>query len=90
MTVIWTKPDGVNEKASLSIPVTWYDLVMPDFKINFDLSQTLLTSEQDSLFFLEALNFAIDEIYNYEVAWSVTPEIVNAEALTVLSGGRIM
>ena len=45
VTVIWAKPDGVDEKETLSVSVTWYNLVMPDFNIDFDPSQTMITSD---------------------------------------------
>ena len=44
MTVIWAKPDGVDESASVTVSATWFDLVMPAFDIDYDKSQTLITS----------------------------------------------
>ena len=38
VTVIWAKPDGAGEKSTLSVSATWYNLVMPDFSIDFDKS----------------------------------------------------
>jgi len=63
---------------------------MPDFTIDYDPSQTLITSDQNSLFYLEALNFAIDEIYDYDVVWGIEPELANPDNRSVLSGGRVM
>jgi hypothetical protein len=42
------------------------------------------------LFYLEALNFAIDDIYEYTVEWSITPELADPTNRSVLSGGRVM
>lgn len=44
---------------------------MPEFVIDYDETQTLITSPQNSLFYLQALNFAIDDIYDYEVVWNL-------------------
>ena len=45
VTVIWAKPDGVDEKETRTVSITWYDLVMPDFNIDFDRRHTMITSE---------------------------------------------
>ena len=90
VTVIWAKPDGSAETKTMNATATWYDLAMPDFTIDFDPSQTLITSDANSLFYLEALNFAIDDIYEYEVEWGIEPELENADNRSVLSGGRVM
>lgn len=42
--------------------VTWFDLVVPRIRIEFDENDTKLTAVQNSLFYLEALNFSIDSI----------------------------
>lgn len=90
VTVIWAKPDGIEERLERTVSITWYDLVMPDFGIDYEESQLLITSTQNSLFYLEAFNFPIDDIYDYDVAWSLTPELANPNDRSVLSGGRIM
>ena len=90
VTVIWAKPDGADEKSTLSVSAKWYDLVMPDFLIEFDTALTMITSENNSLFYLQALNFNIDNIYDYEVDWSISPQLENQDNLSVLSGGRVM
>ena len=89
VTVIWAKPDGVDEFATLSVQATWYDLVIPSFNIDYDPTQTLITAPKDSLFYLEALNFAIDEIIQYDVVWAIYPELADPSMATVLSGGRV-
>lgn len=70
--------------------VTWYDLAMPRFSITFDKSQTLITSHENTLFYLEAQNFAIDDIYQYDVQWTLEPELEDPDNRSVLSGGRVM
>ena len=45
VTVIWAKPDGEDIKETLSVEITWYDLVVPDFRIDFDKDLTLITAE---------------------------------------------
>ena len=50
----------------------------------------MITSDQNALFYLEALNFPIDGIYDYEVVWNLTPELTNPDNRAVLSGGRVM
>ena len=44
VTVIWAKPDGEDDKTTLSVDVTWFNLVMPDFNIDFDPALTRITS----------------------------------------------
>ena len=48
---------------------------MPQFEISFDESQTLITSHENTLFYLDAKNFAIDDIYDYDVQWTLEPEL---------------
>ena len=31
VTVIWAKPDGKDEKSTLSVSIIWYNIAMPDF-----------------------------------------------------------
>ena len=50
----------------------------------------MITSDQNALFYLEALNFPIDGIYDYEVEWGLEPELSNPDNRAVLSGGRVM
>lgn len=38
VTVIWAKPDGADERSTLSVTAKWYDLVMPNFTIDYDQS----------------------------------------------------
>ena len=90
VTVIWAKPDGQAETQTLNATVIWYDLAMPDFTIDFDPQQTLITSDANSLFYLEALNFAMDDIYEYTVDWTISPELNDPSKRSVLSGGRVM
>ena len=91
VTIVWAKPDGADVKETLSVQVTFYDLSVPDFRIDYDPKLTLITAEADALFILEPLNFAIDDIYSYEVEWTLTPKLEkDVENRTVLSGGRIM
>ena len=91
VTVIWAKPDGEDEKATLSVFITWYDLLMPEFNIWYDEKTTLITSQQNALFYLEPINFANDDIYDYEVVWSIEPELENMANFSILSGGgRVM
>ena len=52
VTVIWAKPDGNEERLERTVLITWFDLVMPDFTIDFTASQLLITSKQNSLFYL--------------------------------------
>ena len=63
---------------------------MPSFDIDYERSQTLITSSQNSLFYLEPLNFAADDIYEYDVEWSIFPELEDPNNRSVLSGGRVM
>ena len=44
---------------------------MPNFAIDYDETQLLITSSQNTLFYLQALNFAIDDIYDYDVEWDL-------------------
>jgi len=81
VTVIWAKPDGADEKESRSITAIWYDLVMPDFSIDYDPIQTMITAKTNSLFYLQALNFNVDDIYDYEVTWTISPELENPDNL---------
>ena len=91
VVVIWAKGDGSDEKASSQIvTVAWYDLVVPEFTIDFDRTATRLTSSADSLFYLEPGNFDVASIYDYEVEWSITPELEDPAERSVLSGGRVM
>jgi len=90
VTVIWAKPDGRDEKQTMNVTVTWYNLSAPKFSIDFDKQQTLITSDQNSLFYLEANNFAIDNIYSYDVEWTLEPELDSPDNRSVLSGGRVM
>ena len=75
VTVIWAKPDGEDEKSTLSVTAKWYDLIMPEFNIEFDPSQTMITAKQNSLFYLQAENFDADNISDYEVEWTINPEL---------------
>lgn len=50
----------------------------------------MITSDQNTLFYLEAQNFAIDDIYEYEVEWQLEPELEDPNTRSVLSGGRVM
>ena len=45
VTVIWAKPDGADERSTLSVSARWYDLIMPDFNIDYDPSQTMITAK---------------------------------------------
>ena len=45
VTVIWAKPDGADERSSLSVSIKWYDLVMPNFNIDYDDAQILITAK---------------------------------------------
>lgn len=90
VTVIWAKPDGADERSQLSTVATWYDLEIPEFQITYEPTPILLTATQNTLFYLEALNFAIDDIRDYEVTWALEPALPNPSLRTVLSGGRIM
>lgn len=90
VTVIWAKADGRTDRQTLDATATWYDLAMPVFTIDFDKAQTLITSDQNTLFYLEAQNFAIDDIYDYEVEWVLEPELLDPKNRSVLSGGRVM
>lgn len=71
VTVIWVKPDGQDQRSTLSVSAMWYDIAIPNFTIDFDPASTLLTADQNSLFYLEAINFDIDDIYSYDVQWSI-------------------
>ena len=88
--VIWAKPDGEDEKAFMSIDITWYDLVMPDFNIQYEPKTTLMTSKDNALFYLEPINFPIDNIQDYDVIWTIEPELENMGNFSVLSNGRVM
>ena len=91
VVVIWAKGDGTNEKAaSETVTATWFDLVVPEYTIDFDKGQTKITSDQNSLFYLEALNFDVASIYDYDVVWSIEPELENEAERSILSGGRVM
>ena len=64
---------------------------MPEFNIWYDEKTTLITSQQNALFYLEPINFANDDIYDYEVVWSIEPELENMANFSILSGGgRVM
>ena len=46
VVVIWAKGDGTEEKAaSDTVTARWYDLVVPEFAIDFDRAQTRITSD---------------------------------------------
>lgn len=36
VTVIWAKPDGQDESETMNVTVTWYDMDVPKFSIDFD------------------------------------------------------
>jgi len=36
------------------------------------------------------LNFPPTDIYNYDVKWSISPELSNPDNISVLSGGKVM
>ena len=88
--MIWARPDGRDEKETLNATVTWYDMDIPKFTVDFDRGQTLITSDQNTLFYLDAKNFAIDNIYAYDVDWKLEPELEDPNNRQVLSGGRVM
>lgn len=52
VTVVWAKPDGKIEKVTLSQEVTFWDIAIPEFKIDYEESQLLITAEQNSLFYI--------------------------------------
>jgi len=68
----------------------WYNLAIPQCKIEYQVDSTLITSEQNSLFYLKAINFAIDDIHSYDVEWIIEPELENPNNRAVLSGGKVM
>jgi len=73
VTVIWAKPDGLADRKTQNVTIIWYNISIPNFRINYDASQILITSKQSSQFYLEPLNFPSTEfdIYNYDVKWSI-------------------
>ena len=75
--MIWAKADGSIEVESLSETVTWYDLVMPDFTITYEPDPVLITDNTNTLFYLEALNFDIDDLRDYDVEWILDPELAD-------------
>jgi hypothetical protein len=50
----------------------------------------LITSTDDSLFFIDASNFDVDDIKDYTVKWSIFPEIPDASKRQILSYGKLM
>ena len=90
INVIWAKADGTLEQETLSESVTWYDLVMPDFTITFAPDPVLITDDDHTLFYLEPVNFDVDDIRDYDVGWSLEPELLDRSNRTVLSYGQIM
>ena len=75
--VIWAKADGSIEIETLSETVTWYDLVMPDFIITYEPDPVLITDNTNTLFYLEAINFDIDDLRDYDVEWILDPELAD-------------
>lgn len=90
VTVVWAKADGQDEKQTLTAEVTFYDLAMPEYTIEYDPAHTLITSDQNALFYLEAINFAIDDVYQYDVVWNLEPKLKKKDNQQILSGGRVM
>ena len=64
--------------------------MQPEFNIDFDKSHTLITSNQNALFYMQAINFDAATIADYDVVWSITPDLADPDNLTILSGGRVM
>ena len=90
INVIWAKADGTIETETLSESVTWYDLVLPDFAITFEPDPVLITDDTNTLFYLEPVNFDIDNIRDYDVVWTLEPELADPSKRSILSYGKIM
>ena len=88
--VIWAKADGTLETETLTESVTWWDLVMPNFSITFEPETGLITDDTNTLFYMEPINFSADDIRNYEVTWTLEPELDDPTQRSILSYGKIM
>ena len=88
--VIWAKADGTLETETLTESVTWWDLVMPNFSITFEPETVLITDDTNTLFYMEPINFSADDIRNYEVTWTLEPELDDPTQRSILSYGKIM
>ena len=88
--MIWAKADGTLETETLTESVTWWDLVMPNFSITFEPEPVLITDDTNTLFYMEPINFSADDIRNYEVTWTLEPELDDPTKRSILSYGKIM
>ena len=70
--------------------ITWYDLQIPEFNIDYEPRPVLITSADDTLFFIDAINFSLDNIRDYSVTWTISPELPDETKKQILSYGKVM
>ena len=63
---------------------------MPDFTITYEPEPVLITDNTNTLFYLEPINFDIDDLRDYDVEWTLEPELHDPTKRSILSYGKIM
>ena len=63
---------------------------MPLFSITSEPNPILTTDDSNTVFFLEPINFDINDVRDYEVIWQLTPVLEQPEKREIGSSGKVM
>ena len=84
------KPDTDLVVDKLSEVVIFYDLTKPSFDLVYSPDPILITDVKNTVFSLTNANFNINDLRNYNVEWTLEPDLFDYTQRTVLQYGKIM
>ena len=80
--------DETIEAQSITRTVRWYDVEKPMFNITSNLDPILVSKSANTIFTLNAQNFDIALIRDWDVVWNIDPPLNNTRGSRSVSYGK--